>query len=205
LELMTHWIFLTPGGILSDVDKVRVVSKFAIPKSVKQVRPFLGLSNYYRRFIKNYAKLSEPLCALIRDATPFGWDDSCQKAMDDLKSCLTSSPVLRFPDFGKAFYIHTDACDAGLGAALMQQDEDGREIVVAYASQTLNKSEKPYSTPEKECLVLIWALEYFRPYIDGLHVTVYMVQSSLQWLMSRPNPSGRLVRWCLRLQDPTTT
>lgn len=89
------------------------------------MRQFLGLISCYRRFIKNYAKLAEPLCALTQDATPFVWDDSCQKAMDDLKSCLSSTPVLRFPDFGKAFYFHTDACDAGLGAALMQQDEEG--------------------------------------------------------------------------------
>ncbi|KAF7663492.1 hypothetical protein LDENG_00209240 [Lucifuga dentata] len=83
----------------------------------------------------------------------------------------------------------------------MQRDNDNRDVAVAYASRSLHKSEKPYSTPEKECLAVIWALEHFRPYVEGLHVTVFSDQSSLKWLMSRPNPSGQLARWSLRLQD----
>lgn len=121
--------------------------------------------------------------------------------MNILKECITSAPVLRFPDFTSPFFIHTDACDLGLGAALMQKDSEGRETVVAYASRSLHKAEKPYSTPEKECLAVIWALEHFRPYVEGLHVTIFTDHNSLRWLMSRPNPSGRLARWSLRLQD----
>ncbi|RXN27908.1 retrotransposon Ty3-gypsy sub-class [Labeo rohita] len=83
----------------------------------------------------------------------------------------------------------------------MQKDLHGREVAVAYASRPLHKSEKPYSTPEKECLAVIWALEHFRPYIEGLHVTIFTDHSGLKWLMSRPNPTGRLARWSLRLQD----
>ncbi|KAK3542197.1 hypothetical protein QTP86_017593 [Hemibagrus guttatus] len=89
----------------------------------------------------------------------------------------------------------------GLGAALMQRDQNGRDVAVAYASRALHKSEKPYSTPEKECLAIIWALEHFRPYVEGLHVTIFTDHSGLKWLMSRPNPTGRLARWSLRLQD----
>ncbi len=121
--------------------------------------------------------------------------------MDYLKNCLTSEPILCLPDFTRLFFIHTDACDLGLGAALMQKDDSRREVAVAFASRTFHKAERPYSTPEKKCLGVIWALEYFRPYVEGLNVTIYTDHNSLRWLMSRPNPSGRLARWSLRLQD----
>lgn len=121
--------------------------------------------------------------------------------MDILKKCITTAPVLRFPVFTSPFYVHADACDLGLGAALMKKDAEGYEVVVAYASPSLHKAEKPYSTPEKECLAVIWALEHFRPYVEGLHVNVFTDHNSLKWLMSHPNPSGRLATWSLRLQD----
>ncbi len=121
--------------------------------------------------------------------------------MNFLKDKLTSAPVLKFPNFSLPFFIHVDACDVGLGAALMQRDDNGRDVVVAYASRALHKSERPYSTPEKECLAVIWALEHFRTYIEGLHVTIFSDHSSLRWLMSRPNLSGRLARWSLGLQN----
>uniref|UniRef100_A0A3B3D9F3 ribonuclease H n=1 Tax=Oryzias melastigma TaxID=30732 RepID=A0A3B3D9F3_ORYME len=192
---------VSPSGIHPDPDKVRAVKEFVTPASVKQVRQFLCLTGYYRRFVQDYSKHAEPLFALTKKDAPFIWDKKCQTAVEFLKNCITSEPVLKLPDFSRPFYIHTDACDAGLGAALMQRDDEGRDTVVAYASRVLHISEKPYSTPEKECLTVIWALEYFRPYIEGLHVTIFTDHSSLRWLMSRPNPSGRLARWSLRLQD----
>ena len=192
---------VTPSGIRPDPDKVRAVTEFEVPSTVKQVRQLLGLTGYYRRFVQNYAKHAEPLFALTKKDASFNWNSDCQKAMDLLKNSITSAPVLRFPDFSRPFFIHADACDAGLGAALMQRDDEGRDVAVAYTSQAVHKSEKPYSTPEKQCLAVIWALEHFRPYVEGLHVTIFTDHSSLKWLMSRPNPSGRLARWSLRLQD----
>ncbi|GAA6084489.1 uncharacterized protein LOC114911879 [Tachysurus ichikawai] len=132
---------------------------------------------------------------------PFVWSSECQAAMDFLKAKLTSEPILVFPNFSLPFFVYTDACDVGLGAALMQRDDRGRDVVVAYAIRTLNKAEKPYSTSEKECLAVIWALEHFRSYIEGLHVTIFSDHNSLRWLMSWPNLSGRLARWSLQLQD----
>ncbi|KAL6473700.1 hypothetical protein MHYP_G00172610 [Metynnis hypsauchen] len=185
---------VSPDGILPDTDKVDAVLKFPVPADVKHLRQFLGLTSYYRRFFHNYAQHAEPLFALTRQDTPLVWDNECQVAMDFLKTSLTSAPVLNFPDFDRPFSLHTDACDRGLGAALMQRNETGREIAIAYASQTLHKSERPYSTSEKECLGVIWALEHFRPYIEGLPVTMYTDHSSLKWLMSHPNPSRHLAR-----------
>lgn len=192
---------VTTDGVRPNKDKVKAVTDFVSPTNVKQVRQFLGLTSYYRRFINDYARHAEPLFALTRSDVPFKWSSECQAAMDFLKDKLTSAPVLKFPDFSRPFFIHADACDIGLGAALMQRDDNGRDVVVAYASRSLHKAERPYSTPEKECLAVIWALEHFRPYIEGLHVTIFSDHSSLRWLMSRPNLSGRLARWSLRLQD----
>ncbi len=192
-----------PSGVLPDQDKMKAVMDFKTPVNVKQVRQFLGLSGYYRRFIQDYARHAEPLFALTKNYAPFVWDSACQDAMDLLKQKFTSAPVLSFPNFNEPYFIH--ACDVGLGAALMQRDLHGREVAVAYASRALHKSEKPYSTPEKECLAVIWAREHFRPYIKGLHVTIFTDHSGLKWLMSRPNPTGRLARWSLRLQKKYVT
>ena len=170
--------------IKPDMDKVKAVLEFKTQFSVKQVRQFLGLMGYYRHFVQDYACHAEPLHALTRKDTAFHWDEMCQKSMDILKECVKSAPVLCFPDFACPFFIHTDACGLGLGAALMQKDKEGREVVLAYVSRSLHKAEKPYSTPERECLAVIWALEHFRPYVEGLHVTVYTDHSSLRWLIS---------------------
>ncbi len=107
------------------------------------------------------------------------------------KNCLMSEPILCLPYFTCPFFIHTDACDLRLGVALMQKDDSGRDVAVAFESRTLHKAEMLYSTPEKECLGVIWdILEHFRPYDEGLHVTIYTDHNSLRWLMNRPNPSG---------------
>lgn len=166
---------VTPSGIHLDADKVRAVTDFVVPTTVKQVRQFLGLTGYYRHFVRDYAKIAEPLFALTKKDAPFDWDVNCQAAMECLKSSIISAPVLRFPDFTRPFYIH--ACDVGFGAA---RDDEGRDVAMAYASRTVHKSEKPYCTPEKECLAVIWALEHFRPYVEGLHVTVFTDHSSLR-------------------------
>ncbi|KAL1246675.1 hypothetical protein QQF64_034392, partial [Cirrhinus molitorella] len=98
-----------------------------------------------------YAQKAELLFKLTRKETPFKWDDSCQASMDYLKNCLISKPIWGLPDFTRPFFIHTDACDLGLGEALMQKDDLGPDVAVAFASRTLHKAERPYSTPEKEC------------------------------------------------------
>uniref|UniRef100_A0A669BG86 Gypsy retrotransposon integrase-like protein 1 n=1 Tax=Oreochromis niloticus TaxID=8128 RepID=A0A669BG86_ORENI len=192
---------ITSSGVKPDPDKVKAVKEFDTPTSVKHIRQFLGLTGYYRRFIQNYARHAEPLHAITRKDNAFHWDDSCQRAMDTLKDHVTSAPILSFPDFDRPFSIHADACDIGLGAALMQKDDKGREYVVAFASRSLHKAELPYCTSEKECLAVIWALEHFRSYVEGVHVTIFTDHNSLRWLMSRQNPTGRLARWSLRLQD----
>ena len=109
---------VTPEGILPDTDKISALLAFPVPSDMRQVRQFLGLTSYYRRFVNNYARHAEPLFALIRHNTPFVWNPDCQQAMDYLRSCLTSAPILSFPDFDCTFCLHMDACNIGLGAVL---------------------------------------------------------------------------------------
>lgn len=200
-KLLYLGYLVTREGIGPDEGKVAAINDFPTPKTVKNVRQFLGMTSYYRRFISGYARIAEPMIALMREDAPFVWSTECQESFDHLKQKLISAPVLVLPDFSKAFTVHTDACDVGLGAALTQTGENGHERAIAFASRTLHKVERPYSTSEKECLGVIWALEHFRPYIEGSSVTVVTDHNSLRWLMTRPTPSGRLARWCLRLQD----
>lgn len=192
---------VTPEGLSPDESKVSAIRDFPPPSTVKQVKQFLGMTGYYRRFVSGYSKIAEPLISLTREGTPFFWSEECQNALELLKSKMCAAPILVLPNFEKQFAIHTDACDVGLGAALVQCDGEGQERAVAFASRTLHTSERAYSTSEKECLGVIWALEHFRPYFEGSHVKVVTDHNSLRWLMSRPSPTGRLARWCLRLQD----
>lgn len=189
---------VTAEGLSPDEDKISAIKDFPSPATLKPVKQFLGMTGYYRCFVSGYSKVAESLISLSREGTPFIWDDKCQNALNLLKSC--TAPILLLPDFERPFAVHTDACDVGLGAALVQCDSEGPERAVAFASRTLHSSERAYSTSEKECLGVIWALGHFRPYFEGSHVKVVTDHNSLRWL-SRPSPFGRLARWCLRLQD----
>uniref|UniRef100_H2ZRV8 Reverse transcriptase RNase H-like domain-containing protein n=1 Tax=Latimeria chalumnae TaxID=7897 RepID=H2ZRV8_LATCH len=131
----------------------------------------------------------------------FVWDEHCSTAFQQLKESLTSTPVLTLSDFRKPFTVHTDASDTGLGAVLMQQDAKGHETVIADASRTLHPTERSSSTTERECLAVIWAIEHFRPYVEGMPFTIVMDHHALQWLISQPDPSGCLAWWSLHLQE----
>ena len=117
------------------------VKDFPAPQNVTAIQSFLGLSGYYRQFIKNYAKIALPLIRLTRKDIKFEWTQECQKAFDHLKQQLISEPILKFPDFTQHFVLYTDALDFGLGAVLAQRSHNGKETVIGYASRTLNSPE----------------------------------------------------------------
>ena len=170
------------------------VSTWPTPTTVLEVQKFLGLASYYWRFIKNYATISSPLHKLTERSRQFKWTDECAQAFSGLKHKLTNAPILSFPDFTKPFLLDTDASHSGTGAVL-SQEIDGQEKVIAYASRTLSKSEKKYCVTRKELLALVTFIRHFRPYLLGRKFTLRTDHSSLKWLQQLKEPEGQMARW----------
>lgn len=187
-------------GVRPDADKIQAVKEFPTPKNVHDVKSFLGLCSYYRRFIRDFCHRARPLQILLKGNSKFCWGDDQEEAFDDLKRALISDPVLGLYDENCPTEIHTDASGYGIGAVLVQVQK-GEEKVIAYASRSLTKAEKNYSTTERECLAVIWAVNKFRPYLFGKSFTIVTDHHSLCWLAGLKDPSGKLARWALRLQE----
>lgn len=193
-------------GLRTDSDKVKSILEYPVPTSQKEVRRFLGMASWYRRFIKNFSIVTSPINQLIKKQPKghaFHFPQEALDAFNEIKQLLISAPILSIPRFDKPFIISTDASDAGLACILSQEDDEGNEHPVAFASRSLSKAEKNHSTTEKELNALIFALEKFRGYIEGspYHTTVYTDHSSLKWLISLKSPTGRLARWAVRLSQ----
>ena len=171
------------------------------PSTKKEVRSFLGLVGYYRRFVPQFAEIAQPLTDLTRGKTAgkVKWNEDCKKAFAELKRCFCEPPICRLPVRGKPFILRTDASDAGVGAMLFQQ-YDGELLPVACASKKLSRAEKNYPVIEKECLALVWGIQKFEVYLYGSEFTVQMDHSPLQYIERVKSVSGRITRWALQLQ-----
>ena len=194
---------ISSKGIAPDPNKVRAVREMPIPCDRNEVRAFLGLAGYYRRFVKGFTKLVAPLQLLVREDIAYRWAEDQQSAFDAVKSALCSEPVLlAHPDFTQPFVLMTDASDAGLGAVLSQTDRESKqERVIEYASRVLTKAEVAWSTTEKEALAVKWACEVMRPYVYGAQFTVITDHRALQWVFQNRTTSARLQRWALQLAE----
>ncbi|CAI5771464.1 Hypothetical predicted protein [Podarcis lilfordi] len=168
----------------------------------KKVRAFLGLASYYRKFIPKFSEIAVPLSDLTRKKEPdmVNWTAACQRAFDALKSALTSNPVLVAPDYDREFTVFTDASNAGIRAVLCQQGEKDDLHPITFISKKLLPRERHYSTIEKECLAIVWALQKLTPYIWGRTFTLCTDHSPLLWLRTMKTNS-KLMRWALSLQD----
>ena len=149
---------VSPEGIAPDDDKIAAVRDFPRHNSVKTVRSFLGLANYYQRFIKDFAKIASPSNQLLRKDHKFLGTDACEQAFKALKEALISAPILAFPDFKETFQLYTDASNEGVGVTLAQI-QNGREVAIAYAGRDFNSAEKDYSTTQREALAVIFGIK----------------------------------------------
>ena len=193
VEYLGHLI--TPQGIKPNPERERAVKDFPVPTSLKGVRAFIGLASYYRRFIKGFAQIAQPLHSLTHKGAIFNWTEQCQGAFEQLKLQLTTSPVLCYPTVGKAFTLETDASKAGLGAVLSQIQADNKAHPVAYASRALSPQESRYAITELETLAVVWAISHFHAYLYGLDVLVYTDHSAVRTVLQTPSANGKHARW----------
>ena len=165
------------GEVSPDPSKLEAIRSFPVPMSKKQVRGFLGLTGYYRRFIPDFATIGTPLTDLTRKSSPdkVCWTTKCDKAFNELKKSLCLLPVLKSPDFDLPFVLQTDASDRGVGAVLSQADTEGVDHPIAYFSRKLLPRKEKYATVEKECLAVKLAVEAFCVYLLGRHFTIRQI------------------------------
>ena len=181
-------------GIHTNPQKIECVKTWPTPKNITELRSFLGLCSYYRRFIANYSHVAKPLTRLTEKDQKFNWTSECSEAFGRLKHTLVTAPILAHPDFTKPFILDTDASNHAIGAVLSQKTEN-EERVIAYASRTLSKSERKYCVTRKELLALVYFVKYFRHYLYGRKFTARTDHASLRWLMNFKNPEGQVARW----------
>ena len=191
---------VTPEGLEPEPRLMEAISKLPPPINVAEVRSFLGLVGYYRRFVKRFSDKAAPLNHLLHKDHPWKWTRECQEAFQTLKGEIASRPVSAYPDFSKPFRLYTDASNLGLGAILAQK-QDGKEKIICCASRTLNNAETNYSTTKKECLAIVWGVQVFRPFLVATHFEILTDHYALQWLRSMKSTSAILHRWAAALED----
>ena len=185
-------------GLEVDQAKVFVIETLMPPTTVKGIRSFLGHAGFYRRFIKDFKKISRPLCRLLEKDIKFNFDESCRSAFEEIKSRLVIAPIMETPDWNKDFEIMCDASDYAMGAMLRKRTYKIFRAIY-YASKTFNEAQENYSTSEKEMLAIVFACEKFRPYIFGSHVIIHTDHATIKYLMAKKDVKPRLVRWLLPL------
>ena len=181
-------------GIATDSEKVKAVEEWPTPKNVTEVRSFVGLCSYYRRFVKDFAWVAGPLHGLTGKRAHFEWNEKCQQAFEELKNRLVSSPILAMPEDEGTFRLDTDASNESIGAVLSQV-QDGQERVIAYASRLLTKPERNYCVTRRELLAVVYFIKQFRVYLLGRHFLLRTDHAALRWLRKMPEPIGQQARW----------
>ncbi len=159
---MAHWA------------KVIAILEMPNPTDVHTLRSFIRLCNYYRIYVQDFSTIVHPFYALLKKNVVWTWNEEAKKAFNTLKEKLSEFPILKRPDFNKVFILQTNWSALGIGDILGQLDEEGKEYVIAYASRSNNKVESNYSSYEGECLVIVWAVIQFKPYLYGTKFTLYI-------------------------------
>ncbi|KAE9036535.1 hypothetical protein PR002_g7031 [Phytophthora rubi] len=191
---------LSSAGVRTLERLVSAVRAFPQPRDEVEVKRFVHLDGYYRRFIKGFGAIMAPMTKLLRKSVEWEWTEAQQTAFEHVKAVLTTKPLLIYPDFRLPFRVVTDASITGLQACLMQDQGHGWQPV-AYASKVNSETEAKYGITELECLAVVWSIKLFRPYLYGRKVTIVTDHSALKWLMTSPNLTGKLHRWALTLQE----
>lgn len=195
---------INQDGVRAMPEKIEAIKKFPMPRNLKELQSFLGLTSYLRKFIPNFATTAAPLTQLLRKHVPFEWKPDHSAAVENLKVQLAGCPALcHFHDDWET-EVHTDASRVGLGAVLVQRDPSGIEHVIAYASRKLSDAETKYHSNELECLAVVWSVDdKFRHYLYGRRFTIVTDNTAIMWMFSKQQLKHKFARWILTLQDYT--
>lgn len=185
-------------GVQPDPDRVKAIQEAPLPKNSRGIRRFLGMVNYYRKFIPGIAELTQPLTEVLKKGRRFHLGTEQLRCIKQCQDILTSRPLLAFPDFHRTFRITTDASEIAIGAVLSQNFDEG-EKPIAYAGRKLTDAERRYSAIERELLAVVWAVEYFRPYVYGRKFELLTDHKPLVYLGTLKESSARVSRWKERL------
>ncbi|MFZ2538957.1 MAG: reverse transcriptase family protein, partial [Oscillospiraceae bacterium] len=197
IKILGH--VLEDGKILPDPEKTKAISEFPTPRTKKQVKAFVGLANFYRSFVNNFAEIARPLTDLTRRDLPdkVQWEAQHELAFQQLKDSLCTGPVLIPPDPTRSYILKSDACKNCIASVLLQTNDAGEEHPVAYASRKLLPNEVNHSTVEHELLGIVWGLAHFEHYTYGADIEVRTDHYCLRWLNKMANQNPRLTRWAL--------
>ncbi|GBN48694.1 Retrovirus-related Pol polyprotein from transposon 17.6 [Araneus ventricosus] len=189
------------GQVYPDKKNLDSIREALPPKTKRQVRSFLGLTGFYRKFIPKYYEIALPLTELTKDCNGFKWTEMEQSAFEKLKLYLTSEPCLALPDFSKPFAVCSDASKLALGAVLVQEDETGFLHPIAFASGKLSKAETKFAVVEIETMAIVFAVNHFKNYLFGKHFRIYSDQQCLSKIINYKDPTSRIARWMVTLQQ----
>ena len=181
-------------GVATDPAKISAVRDWSTPRNVKEVKSFLGLCSYYRRFVSGFAQIARPLHKISDKGTAFHWTEECERAFQHLKTSLTTSPILGYPVHDAPFVLDTDASDFATGAVLSQLQND-KEVVIAYHSKSLNIHEQQYCVTRKELLAVLNAFNAFHHFLYGQSVLVRTDNAAVSWMRNLKQPTGQVARW----------
>ncbi|GJP83892.1 hypothetical protein CLOP_g13993, partial [Closterium sp. NIES-67] len=188
------------GGLSVQQAKVEVVDRLKAPTDCSTLRAQLGFLSYYRRFIPNFSKTAKPLSQLLRKDEGWKWWKEQERAWTTLKEAVKTAPLLKLPNPDEPFLLYTDWSSSGMCTVLCQE-EKGTERVVAYVSRSCSPAESNYSSYEGEGLAAVWAVELFRPYLQGRKFTLVTDHQPLLWLMTNQTLKDRNARWAMHLQE----
>ena len=188
-------------GIRPCEEKFEAIKKYPVPHNQKTCKRFLGLASYYRRFIRNYSNIVDPINRLLKKNSKFVWSSSCQESFNQIINLLINPPILAYPNFNKEFYLTTDASGVGLGAILSQLNNIGEEKVIGYASRGLTDAEKNYSATELEACAILWAINFFKHYLYGHQFIIWSDHNPLQYMDNMKNKTSKVNRWRLELSE----
>jgi len=187
-------------GTEVDKAKIEVIENLHPPKTVREVRSFVGHAGFYRRFIKDFSKITKPLTGFLMKDAEFIFNEQCLESFQQLKQALILAPIMQPPYWNQPFEIMCDVSDYAVGAVLGQR-KDKKLHAIYYASRTLDEAQINYATTEKEILAIVFAIDKFRSYLVGSKIIIYTDHAAIRYLLSKKDAKPRLIQWILLLQE----